>query len=165
MINKADKMVFKALKTAVEKDKLRIYMDYGKINRPGSPIYDPWECLLPILIPTLIGLMLIICVGVIFGLLFIVAMMMIYTTYFKKKLYRKVIERAKIYLTSSIEHCEELWKFGGLVLVNSENKKLGCVSPEGNWKEFVILNFSDYMLEKTENKPQEKNEEQTTSDK
>ena len=28
MITKADKMAFKALKTAVEKDQLRIYMDY-----------------------------------------------------------------------------------------------------------------------------------------
>ena len=148
MATKADKMVFRALKTAVEKDQLRLYMDYGKVNRPGSPIYNPWECLLPILIPVLIGLMLIILVGVIFGLLFIVAMIMVYSTYFKKKLYHKVIERTKAYLISSYENCENLWKFGGIVLVNAENKKLGCVAPEGDWKEFVILNFSDYMLDK-----------------
>lgn len=167
MVSKADKMVFRALKTAVEKDQLRIYMDYGKLNRPGSPIYEPWECLLPILVPTLIGLLLIICVGVMFGLLFIVAMTMIYTTYFKKKLYRKVIERAKAYLISSFDNCEKLWKFGGLVLVNAANKKLGCVSPEGDWKEFVILNFSDYMLDpnKTEKKPEEKDEKPTAQDK
>lgn len=164
MVTKADKMVFKALKTAVEKDQLRLYMDYGKVNRPGSPIYNPWECLLPILIPVLIGLMLIILVGVIFGLLFIVAMIMVYSTYFKKKLYHKVIERTKAYLISSYENCENLWKFGGIVLVNAENKKLGCVAPEGDWKEFVILNFSDYMLDK---KPEEtkKDEEQTTENK
>ena len=164
MMNKADKMVFKALKTAVEKDQLRLYMDYGKVNRPGSPIYNPWECLLPILIPVLIGLVLIIVVGVIFGLLFIVAMIMVYSTYFKKKLYHKVIERAKAYLISSYENCENLWKFGGIVLVNAENKKLGCVAPEGDWKEFVILNFSDYMLDKKPEEPK-KDEEKPTENK
>ena len=163
-MNKADKMAFRALKTAVEKDQLRLYMDYGKVNRPGSPIYNPWECLLPILIPVLIGLMLIIVVGVIFGLLFIVAMIMVYSTYFKKKLYHKVIERTKAYLISSYENCENLWKFGGIVLVNAENKKLGCVAPEGDWKEFVILNFSDYMLDKKTEEPK-KDEEKPTENK
>lgn len=155
MRNRADNMTYKALQKAVAQDKLRLYLDYGKVNRPGSPIYNPWECLLPILVPVLIGLILIISVGVIFGLLFIIAMIIVYSTYFKKKLYRIVIERTKKYLTSSYDNCEQLWKFGGIVLVNAENKKLGCVAPDGDWKEFVVLNFADYMLEE----PQEKTSE------
>lgn len=159
MRNRADNMTFRALQKAVAEDKLRLYLDYGKINRPGSPVYNPWECLLPILIPVLIGLILIISVGVIFGLLFIIAMIIVYSTYFKKKLYRIVIERTKKYLTASFENCEKLWTFGGIVLVNSTNKKIGCVAPEGDWKEFVILNFSDYMLDN----PQEINENEKKS--
>lgn len=158
MVSKADRMAFRALKTAVEKDQLRLYMDYGKVNRPGSPIYNPWECLLPILIPVFIGLILIILVGVIFGLLFIVAMIMVYSTYFKKKMYHKVIERTKAYLISSYDSCETLWQYGGIVLVNAADKKLGCVAPEGDWKEFVILNYADYMLENSTPKVEEKEE-------
>lgn len=161
MRNRADKLTFKALQKAVSQDKLRLYLDYGKVNRPGSPIYNPWECLLPILIPVLIGLILIISAGVIFGLLFIIAMIIVYSTYFKKKLYRIVIERTKKYLTASYENCEQLWKFGGIVLVNSANKKIGCVAPEGDWKEFVILNFSDYMLDESQEKTD--NEEKSTA--
>lgn len=156
MTNRADKMTFHALQKAVELDKLRIYLDYGRINRPGSPVYDAWECLLPILIPVLIGLMLIICAGVLFGLLFIAAMVVVYSTYFKKKIYRKVIERTKQYLVSNYENCEKLWLFGGLVLVNAENKKIGCVSPEGDWKEFVVINFSDLMIDPKEEPKDEK---------
>lgn len=147
-INRADILAFNALQRAVEQDKLRLYLDYGRINRPTSPIYNPWENLLPILVPVLIGLLLILTVGVIFGLAFIISMIFVYNHYFKKKQERKIIERAKAYLTSSIEHCNEIWNFGGLVLVNADNKKLGCVSPEGDWKEFVVLHFSDYMIEK-----------------
>lgn len=155
--NRADSLTFKALQKAVAQDKLRLYLDYTKINRSGSPVYNPWECLLPILIPILIGLILIISVGVIFGLFFIVAMTMVYSTKIKKKLHRIMIERTKNYMVSSYDNCEKLWKFGGIVLVNAENKKLGCVSPDGDWKEFVILNFSDLMLDEPKDKtPNEK---------
>lgn len=160
--SRADSLTFHALQKAVEQDKLRIYLDYGKINRPGSPIYNPWESLLPILIPVMVGLILIISSGVLFGLLFIIAMVMIYSVYFKKKLYKYVIERTKKYLVSNIDNCEQLWKFGGIVLVNAENKKLGCVSPEGDWKDFVILNFSDLMIDKKDDNKENKKDEKDT---
>ncbi len=157
-ISKADMLIYKALNRAIENDKLRIYLDYGKINRPGSPVYDPWESLLPILIPVLLGLLLIFSVGVLFGLLFIVAMISVYSVYFKKKIYRRLIERTKRYITTGYEHCDALWNFGGLVFVNAENKKLGCVSPEGDWKDFVVLNFSEFMTEHKEEPREEKEE-------
>ena len=133
--SKADMLIYKALNRAIENDRLRIYLDYGKINRPGSPVYDPWECLLPILVPVLVGLLLIFSVGVLFGLLFIVAMISVYSTYFKKKIYRRLIERTKRYITSG--------------------------SPEGDWKDFVVLNFSEFM---TEHKEEEKKEETPDED-
>ncbi len=153
--SKADKLIYKALKKSVELDKLRIYLDYGKINRPLSPVYDPWECLLPILVPVVIGLILILSVGIFFGLAFIVSIIIVYSTYFKKKVYRHLIERTKNFLISDYSNCEKLWNFGGIVLVNTENKKLGCVSPEGDWKEFVVRNFSEYMTDTKEKKENE----------
>jgi len=39
--SKADLLIYKALNKAIEKDQLRIYLDYGKINRPGSPSMTP----------------------------------------------------------------------------------------------------------------------------
>ena len=83
--NKAERLIYKALQTAIKEDKLRLYLDYGKINRPGSPVYAPWENLLPLLVPAILGLLLILAAGVVFGLLFIVAGIMVYSTYFKKK--------------------------------------------------------------------------------
>lgn len=145
--NKAEQLMYKALNRAIQADDLRIYLDYGKINRPGSPVYDPWENLLPVLTPVIIGLILILSAGVLFGLMFIIAMLMIYTSYFKKKLYHRLIERTKAYITTDYQHCQELWDFGGLVFVNAHNKKQGCVSPEGDWKDFVVQHFSDYMTD------------------
>jgi len=161
---KQDNLVYKALLKAIDADKLRIYLDYGKINRPGSPVYDPWECLLPILLPTVIGLLLILSVNIIFGLIFIVAMIFAYTNYFKKKLYKNIIDRTKKYIQESLMHLEDLWNFGGIVFVNAENKKFGCVSPDGDWKDFVVLNFSTYMTAKEEEKKDEEETDEITKE-
>ena len=161
--NKADLLVYKALKTAISQDKLRIYLDYGKINRPQSPVYDPWKSLLPILVPVLIGLALIIGVGVIFGLLFIGVMIEVFSVYFKKKIYRRLIERTKAYLVSGYENCEKLWEWGGIVLVNADNKTIGCVAPEGDWKDFVVINFADLMVDKENEDKKTDNQEQPSA--
>lgn len=147
IINRADELTYHALQKAVGADKLRIYLDYGRINRPLSPVYNPWESLLPILVPILVGLFLIVSVGVIFGLLFMIGMIMVYSGLVKKVLYHRVIQRTKDYMVCDYESCCHLWNFGGIVLVNADNKKSGCVSPDGDWKEFVVRNFSDLMLE------------------
>ena len=148
--SKADLLIYKALNKAIEKNQLLLYLDYTKINRPGSPVYDAWENLLPILTPIITGLILILTVSIIFGLLFMIAMILVYTYYFKKQVDHALVQRTQNYFSSGYNNCVDLWKLGGIVLVNAQDKRLGCVSPEGDWKEFVVRNFSDYMVEKTE---------------
>ena len=147
-INKADRLTFKALQTAIENHELQVALISSKINIPSSPVYNPWEVLLPTLIPSLIGLILIGIVGIIFGLLFMIAGIMISSNIVKKKMEQRLYERTKNYIISDYNACNELWDFGGIVLINSANKRLCCIAPEGNWKEFVVLNYSQYMTDK-----------------
>ena len=160
--NKAEKLIFNAFKKALSEDKLRLYIDYSKLNRPGSPVYDPWENLLPILTPTIIGLLLIISSNVIIGLSFIIIMLMIYSSYLKKYFSHRLIERTKNYIIYDYENCEKLWQFGGIVFVNADNKNRGCVSPEGDWKEFVVRNFA-YLM--TDNNNEKNKDEEPQADK
>lgn len=146
-INKADKLTFKALQKAVETEEMQLALISSKINIPSSPVYNPWEVLLPTLIPTIIGLFLIWLVGIIFGLIFMIAGIMLSSNVVKKKMEQRLFERSKSYFVSDYNSCCELWDFGGIVLINSSNKKQCCISPEGNWKEFVVLNYSQYMVE------------------
>ena len=145
---KKDLLIYKALNKAIENDNLRIYLDYSRINRPTSPVYDPWECLLPILLPLLIGLFLLVVVHPFLGLVIMVGGIFAYTSYFRKKLHRNLINRTKTLITRNYRSLEDLWTFGGIVFVNNDNRKVGCVAPEGDWKEFVVRNFSEYMVDK-----------------
>ena len=155
-INKADMLIYKAFKTALNENLLSIYLVSSKLNRPTSPVYNPWENLLPLLIPLIIGVILILTVGAFFGLAFIVGIVLVYNYYFKKIIDKKLLERTKKYVAIDFNHCQELWEFGGLVLATKENKKIGCIAPEGDWKEFTVQNFADFMIDKkTEDKTDE----------
>lgn len=148
--NRADELAFNALKKGMEENKIHLCLVESKINRPSSPVYNPWEVLLPILVPVVLGLILILAVGPIFGLFFMVAMIMISSNLVKKKLEQKLMERSRAYLLSNYENFCKLWDFGGVVLVNAENKKAGCIAPDGDWREFVVKNFAELMVEKHE---------------
>lgn len=151
--NKADLLIYKAFSTALQQNLLRLYLDSSKLNRPNSPVYNPWENLLPILIPMIVGIILIFSVGCFFGLAFIIGMILVYNYYIKRLIDKKLLERTKKYIAIDFQHCQELWNFGGLVMATAENKKVGCISPEGDWKEFIVQNFADFMVDK---KPEDK---------
>lgn len=158
-INRAEELIFSALQKAVAEDKLRICLLTGQINRPSSPVYNPWEVLLPTLVPVLLGLVLILTVSPMFGLLFMAALILASTHIIKKKLDARLLQRTKDFMLSSLENCQKIWDFGGVVLVCRQNKNLGCVAPEGDWKEFVVTNFADLMLDKKEETPKDEKAE------
>jgi len=158
-INKADLLKYKALHRIISQDKITIYYDYEKLNRNGSPIYNPWENLLPILFPLFIGFGMIFLVGIFAALILITAVCFLYVYYLRKFIYLKLKDRTKQYILSSIERFEELWNLGALILVTKDNENLGCFSPEGDWRDFVVKYYSEYMTDaKIEEKTDKKDE-------
>lgn len=147
-INKADRMVFKALQKAIAEDKIHLCLINSKVNVPGSIIYNPWEMLLPILVPVLLGLILIGVVGILVGIAIMTVGIFLSSNLVKKKLEKRLMDRALKVFTSNYTACSEMWQFGGLVLVKTDDKKYGCIAPEGDWKEFVITHFADMMVDK-----------------
>ena len=65
-------------------------------------------------------------------LVFILGMVLIYNFYVKRLIDKRLLERTKKYITRDFQHCQELWNFGGLIIATAANKKLGCISPEGD---------------------------------
>ena len=85
-------------------------------------------------------------------------MILVYTYYFKRLIDKRLLERTKKYISVDFQHCQELWTFGGLVLATAENKKVGCIAPDGDWKDFTVQNFADFMTDSK--KEDEKSNEQ-----
>lgn len=147
-INKADRMLFNALKKAIDEGKIHLCLINSKVNIPGSKIYNPWEMLLPILLPVLLGLILIGVVGILVGISIMTIGIFLSSNLVKKKMEARLMDRALKMFTSDYNTCEEMWQFGGLVLVKADDKKYGCIAPEGDWKEFVVKHFAELMVDK-----------------
>lgn len=165
-INKADLLKYKALHRVISQDKTIIYYDYEKLNRTGSPIYSPWENLIPILFPLFIGFGLVFFVGIFISLLVITGSCLLYVYYLRKFIYLKLKERTKIYILSSIDKFQEMWNLGALILVTSDGKNLGCFSPDGDWRDFIVKYYSEYMVDdkiEEENKEVDDEKEARTS--
>ena len=79
-------------------------------------------------------------------------MLLLYINYIRKRFYSNLVARAKNLVEKDLNSFISLWNYGGFVLVNAENKTIGCVAPKGDWKEFVVQNFADLMIEKKEEK-------------
>ncbi len=141
-------MIFKALQKALKEDKIHLCLINSRVNIPGSKIYNPWEALLPILIPVMIGLILIGAVGILVGLAIMTIGIILSSNLVKKKMEARLLNRALKMFTADYETCEEMWQFGGLVLVKSDDNKYGCISPQGDWKEFVVKHFASLMVDK-----------------
>ena len=105
----------------------------------------------------MVGLILIWGIGILWGLVVMIAGIMLSSNLVKKRMEQRLFDRSKKFFTSSYASGNQLWDFGGIVLVKADDKKQGCIAPEGNWKNFVVLNFSEYM---TDNKKEEKVEDE-----
>lgn len=156
--NKAERLIYKAFKKAITERLLYIYLDTQKLNQPGCPIYNPWENLLPLLISIIVGLYLIIYQNIFIGLAFIIGMVIIHILGFKRLIGKLLLNRAKKYMLRDFECCEKLWNFGGLVLATAANRKIGCIAPDDDWKDFVVQHFAYLMTEPQEEKKDNKNE-------
>lgn len=160
--NKADSMTYEAFKTALDKKEINLYINDKVLNKPGMIVYNPWENLLPKLIPLIIGLFLL-YFNIIIGLIIIIGSVAVGEKLFKKQNSSKLFERTKSYVLNSYENLEEMWEIGSIILSSSENKKKVCISPSDNWKEFIVKNFAKYMI-KTEEKLEENNKEELVKD-
>ena len=96
--NRADEMVFSALQKAIAQELIQLCLVESKVNRPTSPVYNPWEVLLPMLIPVVLGLILIMTAGPIFGLVFMVIAIFTSSNLIKKKLEDRLFDRAKAFM-------------------------------------------------------------------
>ena len=47
--------------------------------------------------------------------------------------------------------------------MNADNKTIGCVAPEGDWKDFVVINFADLMVDKNNEDKKTDNQEQSSA--
>ena len=150
MANRQDELIFKALKKAYLSGKIEILTDMGILNRYGSPVYNPWQNILPIIILSMLGLAVIFCMNVFYGLITIIIGFFVQQIYVRTVVEKIVRDKVLDIMFRNLGNFKYIWQMKVITIVMKGNPNVGCKAKDnGDLKTFVALNLSDEMLDKT----------------
>jgi len=135
-----DRRLFVALVRAHRSDVATVSVIPSRLNRPGSPVWNAHENLVPILALLLSSLVLMIAVNLIVGLGATVLSVVIYLVAVRPWILLRVSRRATDAALANLHNWQVLWKRGGLKIVH-KTKLNQCDSPGGDWRAFVTANL------------------------
>lgn len=129
--------LYRALQAAWEHHMLDAVGNMKLLNHSGSPVFDPWENLAPLLVLTIGSLALLLVYKLLVGTLALVASTMIYLFVVRPWMAARLHTRLVNYLFSDIEKFKALWRMGGVSLAWTGYPPDFCHSPKGDWQKFA----------------------------
>ncbi len=145
-MDKASLLMYETLLQALQTEEVTLDINYDYLNNIRSPVYNPWESVLPLVIILVISLLFILLWGIVPGMLVMAVGLLLYRFFLKPFLKKQLENRLKSFLTSGYQNWLLMWDFGGFSIVRENTFKTRCEAPKGNWKEFVALNLSEKTI-------------------
>jgi len=146
---KRDRALYARLIESYHADRVGIFVDFDRLNRPKSPVYNPWENTGPLIILLVVSLVIMIALDLLIGTALMVLSVMFYLfivrPWVAQRLYRRSLDAA----TENLHNWEVLWRLGGLVITLNYMSKTRCVSPSGDWRAFVTRYLPEMELDDT----------------
>lgn len=136
-ISARDKAFHDRLRGAHERGVISIYTDFPYLNRPGSPVFNPWESTLPLLLPLLLAVMLLFLGGLLPGLLLMVAAVLLYVFVIRQWLARQLYGRAVVMMMVDAPTLQRLWDFGGVIIAMTDQPRNQARAPRTDWRLFI----------------------------
>lgn len=136
-ISAHDKVLHDRLRAAYERNVVSIYTEFQRLNTPGSPVFNPWESVLPLLALLLMAVIVMLVGGILVGMGALVLGLAIYALVVRKWLARQVYNRALITLMVDARTFQEVWDHGGVVLAMTDRPQHQARAPRGSWRAFV----------------------------
>lgn len=140
-----DRLIFQGLQKALVQNKAFIKISFKRLNRRGSPFFNPWENILPLLAMLLLSLTVMVIDTLVMGTIILTVFSLIYAMLFpylmepvmKNRVIKRIIPRIEKFLVA--------WHYGGIVLVLGADSSYYCVAPWGDWRSFTKTYFSDLI--------------------
>ncbi len=140
-----DQLIFQGLQRAVVENKAYIRINFRLLNRRGSPFFNPWENVLPLLVLLTISLIVMALESLIVGTALLLVLSLAYAFLMPFLLEPVMQNRVVKRIVPRIERFLIAWRYGGIVLVLTADSHFFCVAPWGDWREFTKNYFSDLI--------------------
>jgi len=145
--NRRDKALYGRLMESYQADRISIFIDFDRLNRPKSPVFNPWENVVPLLIVLLMAAAAMVLLDLLLGTLSMLLGVIIYMFLVRPWISQRVYRRSIVAATDNLHNWNILWKLGGLVLTLNYMSKTRCVSPDGDWRAFVTRYLPEMDIE------------------
>jgi hypothetical protein len=131
-----DYRLHERLTEAYMADRIRIHVDFNRLNRTGSPVFDPWENVVP-LVTLLLGSLAIMPFDLVAGTVALVVAMFGYAFLVRPWVADRLRKRTIENMLRNAHNWQVLWSFGGVVVTLVQNPRIGVVAPGGDWRGFA----------------------------
>ncbi|MFA7431877.1 MAG: hypothetical protein WCZ23_17105 [Rhodospirillaceae bacterium] len=136
-ISAHDKLLHDRLRAAHERNVISIYTEFQRLNTPGSPVFNPWESVLPLLGLLLFAVAIMLFGGILVGMAALAFGLVVYAVIVRQWLARQVYNRTLIALMVDAKTFQSVWDHGGVVLVMTDHPQHQARAPRGSWRAFV----------------------------
>lgn len=131
-----DYRLHERLTQAYTADRIRIHVEFNRLNRAGSPVFDPWENVVPLLALILAGVA-IMPFDLVAGTLVLIGAMFVYAFLVRPWIAQRVRARTIENMLRNAHNWQVIWSMGGVVVTLTANPRIGVVAPAGNWRAFA----------------------------
>lgn len=132
-----DKLLHDRLRAAHERNVISIYTDFRVLNTPGSPVFNPWESVLPLLGMLLLAVIVLLLGGILAGMGVLAVALLVYAFVVRGWLARQVYARTVVTLMVDAKAFQAVWDHGGVVLAMTDRPQHQVRAPRGSWRTFV----------------------------
>lgn len=140
-----DLLIFQGLQRALVENKAQIKIDFKRLNKSGSPFFNPWENILPILVILTLSMSLMIVDNLIMGTIALLVLSVVYAFFMpfflEPFMYNRVVKR----IVPKIEKFLIAWRYGGISVVLTADNHFSCTAPSGDWRYFTENYFPDLI--------------------
>ncbi|KAA5604314.1 hypothetical protein F1188_16610 [Roseospira marina] len=117
-------------------DRIKIVVDFNRLNRTGSPVFNPWENVVPLLCLILASLA-VMAFNLVAGTLVLIGAMFAYAFFVRPWIAQRLRTRTIENMLKNAHNWQVIWSIGGVVVTLTSNPRIGVVAPAGNWRAFA----------------------------
>ena len=140
-----DLLIFQGLQRAIIEKKAFIKIDFKALNKIGSPFFNPWENVLPLLVILTLSLVSMIVNNLMTGTIVLTVLVLGYAFlmpfFLEPFMHNRVVKR----IVPRIEKFLVAWRYGGFSIVLAADPRYSCSAPFGDWRQFTQMYFSDLI--------------------